>query len=383
MKSIAVILAGGKGSRLTKSKEKQFIEVNGYSILEHTLKRFSECFSKNRLIIVLPINKLKKHELNKYKKYTDHKLIINGFTRKQSVKNSIEYIKNLKKIPENILIHDAARPNIDSKLLDNIIKNIHKKNINYVIPYLNIDSTLKKKIGNKLKTQDRESFITTQTPQAFKFKKISKLYSFKDKITDDAQLIEIYKINNGMYIKGEIDNIKVTNKDDLALFKKLSAHNISFKVGNGFDVHRLVSGDGIMLGGVKINSDKKLSGHSDGDVILHALCDSILGAISKKDIGTLFPSSNKKLENAQSSIFLKRIIEILNETNYTISNIDVTIICQSPNLKNYKEKIKKNIMKLTKVKSNQLNIKAKTTDYLGLIGNSKAISCWITTTIKK
>jgi len=382
MKSIAVILAGGKGSRLNKSKEKQFVEVNGYSILEHTLNKFLECYSKNRLLIVLPIGNLNKFELNKYKKYTSHKFIMNGSTRKQSVKNSIKYIKNLKKIPENILIHDAARPNVSIKLINNIKNNIYKKNINFVIPYLNIDSTLKKKIGNDVKTHNRKTFITTQTPQAFKFLKISKLYSFKDKITDDAQLAELYNVGRGKYIKGEIDNIKITNKDDLELFRKLNTHNISFKVGNGFDVHRLVPGNGIMLGGVKIKSDKKLSGHSDGDVILHALCDSILGALSKKDIGTLFPSSNKKLKNAQSSIFLKKIIVILNKTNYTISNIDITIICQSPNLSEYKEKIKKNIMKLTKLKNNQLNIKAKTTDYLGLIGNSKAISCWITTTIK-
>jgi len=383
MKSIAVILAGGKGSRLTNSIEKQFIEVNGYSVLEHTLKTFLECFTKNRLIIVLPINKINKQELDIYKKYTKHKFIHSGPTRKQSVKNSIEYINSFNKIPENIIIHDAARPNVSIKLLNNIKNNIHKKNINYVIPYLNISSTLKKKVGNKYNTQDRNDFITTQTPQAFKFLKISELYNHKDKITDDAQLIEIYKVNNGKYIKGELGNIKITNKDDLDLFKTLNTHSISFKVGNGFDVHRLVPGNGIMLGGIKVKSDKKLSGHSDGDVILHALCDSILGAISKKDIGTLFPSSDKKLKNAESSIFLKEIIKILNVTGYIISNIDVTIICQSPNLKNYKDKIKKNIMNLTKLKNNQLNIKAKTTDYLGLIGNSKAISCWITTTIKK
>jgi len=383
MKSIAVILAGGKGSRLTKSIQKQFIEVNGYSVLEHTLKRFLECFTKNRLIIVLPINKINKQELDIYKKYTKHKFIHSGPSRKQSVKNSIEYINSFNKIPENILIHDAARPNVSLKLLNNIKNNIHKKNINYVIPFLNINSTLKKKVANMYNTQNRNDFITTQTPQAFKFLKISKLYNLKDKITDDAQLIEIYKINNGKYIKGELGNIKITNKDDLDLFKTLNTHNISFKVGNGFDVHRLVPGNGIMLGGVKVKSDKKLSGHSDGDVILHALCDSILGAISKKDIGTLFPSSDKKLKNAESSIFLKKIIKILNITGYIISNIDVTIVCQSPNLKNYKGKIKKNIMNLTKLKNNQLNIKAKTTDYLGLIGKSKAISCWITTTIKK
>ena len=383
MKSIVIILAGGKGSRASKSLEKQFMHINGFSVLEHTLKKFSKIYNKNRLIIVLPKNSLNKKNLDLYKKYTNHDFIINGATRKLSVRNSIKYINKLKLTPENILIHDAARPNISLKLLNNIKDNIHKKNINYVIPYIDIDSTLKKRFKNKIDTVDRNKFITTQTPQAFKFNKVSKLYFKKDKITDDAQLVEIYKINKGMFIKGETTNIKITNKDDLELFKKLNNHTISFKVGNGFDVHRLVPGDGIMLGGVKIKSNKKLSGHSDGDVILHALCDSILGAISKKDIGTLFPSSNKRLKNAKSSIFLTKIMKMLDTTDYTVSNIDVTIICQSPSLKNYKDKIKKNIIKLTKLKSNQLNIKAKTTDYLGLIGNSRAISCWITTTVKK
>ena len=383
MKSIAIILAGGKGSRLSTANEKQFIKVNGYTILEHTLKKFSEVYNKKSILIVFPHSQTGNKRFNLYNKYTDHDFIVGGHSRKKSVRNSIEYIKSLEQHPENILIHDAARPNISIKLLNNIKNNIHKKKINYVIPYLNIDSTLKKRIGNKVFTQNRKSFITTQTPQAFKFLKISKLYNLNDKITDDAQLVEIYKIKNGKYIKGDINNIKITNKEDLDLFKRLNTLNILFKVGNGFDVHKLVPGDGIMLGGVKIKSDKKLSGHSDGDVILHALCDSILGAISKKDIGTMFPSSNKTFKNAKSSIFLKKIMKIINETNYTISNIDVTIICQSPNLKTYKEKIKKNLMKLTKLKDTQLNIKAKTTDYLGLIGNSKAISCWVTTTIKR
>ena len=383
MKSLALILAGGKGSRLSKSLEKQFIKVNGYTILEHTLRKFSEVYGKENILIVLPHSKIEDKNCNIYKKYTNHNFIKSGTTRKQSVKNSIIYVNKLNIVLENILIHDSARANVNISLIKKIKLNIHKKNTNYVIPYVNIDSTLKEKKGNIIKTHNRKNFIITQTPQAFKFNIISKLYSNNDIITDDAQLVEIYKVRNGKYFLGDSSNIKITNVRDLELFRKLNTHNILFKVGNGFDVHRLVPGDGIMLGGVKIKSDKKLSGHSDGDVILHALCDSILGAVSKKDIGTLFPSSNKKLKNAQSSIFLKKIIEILSKTNYTISNIDMTIICQTPNLKNYKDKIKKNVIKLTKLKNDQLNIKAKTTDYLGLIGNSKAISCWITTTVRK
>ena len=382
MKSIALILAGGKGTRLRTSIAKQFTTVNGLTILEHTLKVFSKSFSRKNLLIILPQKEINKKNSLIYMKYTDHELIPNGSTRKGSVKNAIKYINNLSDKPINLLIHDAARPNVSNKLISKIKSDIQIKNINYVIPYLNIDSTLKKFTKGKLSTLNRDSFITTQTPQAFKYDIISKYYFKNDKITDDAQLIEIYKIKNGKYLKGEISNLKITNKTDLELFKKISFNNTTFRVGNGFDVHRLVKGDGIMLGGIKVKSEKKLAGHSDGDVILHALCDAILGAMIKKDIGTHFPSSDKKLKNASSSMFIKQILKKISKTNYLISNVDITIICQSPSLKNYKNKIKKNIMKLTLLKSNQLNVKAKTTDYLGLIGNSKAISCWITATLR-
>lgn len=382
MKSIALILAGGKGSRLGSPIEKQFISVNGYTILEHTLKKFSKYFSRKNLLIVLPHKEINIKNSKLYMKYTDHKLISNGSTRKASVINAIKYINNLKDKPENLLIHDAARPNVNNSLIAKIKSNIHKKNINYVVPYLDIDSTLKKYVRDKLITLNRNDFITTQTPQAFKYKTISKFYFKDDIITDDAQLIEIYNVKNGKYIKGDIENFKITNKIDLDLFKKINTNKTIFRVGNGFDVHRLVKGNGIMLGGIKVKSDKKLAGHSDGDVVLHALCDSLLGAMSKKDIGTHFPSTDKRLKNADSSIFINEIMKKISKTNYLITNVDITIICQSPSLKNHKDKIKKNIMKLTRLKNNQLNVKAKTTDYLGLIGNSKAISCWITSTLK-
>ena len=382
MKSIIIVLAGGKGSRLSKNKHKQFLQVNGRTILEHTLLKFKQIFNKKSIIVVVPHIIKNTDLLNKYNKFTSHKLIYGGATRKKSVENALKYINDLIIKPENVLIHDAARANISLTLIKNINRNINKKNINFVIPYTSIDSTLKEKNSNQIKTINRKNYIMTQTPQAFKYKIVNKLYFNKYLVTDDAELAEIYKIPRGLYIKGEIENFKITTKKDLDTFKKINTSEISFKVGNGFDVHRLVKGNGIMLGGIKIKSDKKLAGHSDGDVIIHALCDSILGALSKKDIGTHFPSSDLKFKEADSSIFLIKIMKYINNSNYNISHIDITIICQSPSLKNYKEKIKKNLLKLTKLKSNQLNVKAKTTDYLGLIGKSKAISCWITTTIK-
>ena len=382
MKSIAIILAGGKGSRLSPNTQKQFIPINGHTILELTLKKFNRIFNKKNIIIVIPKIKTKHSKLNYYEKFTSHKIIYGGPTRKKSVENALKYIDEFKKKPDNVLIHDAARPNISLKLIKKIKTNINQKKVNFVIPYLDIDSSLKIKTLKKIKTVKRKNYITTQTPQAFKYKLINKLYFNKYRVTDDAELAEIFKIPKGIYIKGENNNFKITNKNDLDLFKKINNNDISFKVGNGFDVHRLVKGNGVILGGIKVKSDRRLAGHSDGDVIIHALCDSILGALSKKDIGTYFPSSDQKFKEADSSIFLIKIMKFIHNSSYNISNIDITIICQSPSLKNYKEKIKRNLIKFTKLKSNQLNVKAKTTDYLGLIGNSKAISCWVTTTIK-
>tara|TARA_B100001093_G_scaffold375287_1_gene360328 strand:- start:87 stop:1238 length:1152 start_codon:yes stop_codon:yes gene_type:complete len=382
MKSIVIILAGGKGSRVSNAKHKQFIDINGYSILEHTLRKFNQVYKKSELIIAFPKSMINDKTLLFYKKYTSNKLVSGGLTRKKSVEKVLKYIDKMHKKPENILIHDSARPNTSISLIKNIKRQIHKRNVNFVVPYENIVSTLKFKNSNKFKTIDRSNYITTQTPQAFKYNVATKIFFNKHNVTDDAQLAEIHKISKGIYLKGESENLKITTKKDVDLFKKLIAKEIIFRVGNGFDVHRLVKGNGIMLGGIKIKSDRQLAGHSDGDVILHALCDSILGSLSKKDIGTHFPSSDVKFKGAASSIFLLEVLKFIRKSNYEISNIDITVICQSPSLKNYKEKIKKNLMKLTKLKSNQLNIKAKTTDYLGLIGKSQAISCWITTTVR-
>ena len=186
MKSIALILAGGKGSRLGSPIEKQFIKINGQTILEHTLNKFSKSFSKKNLLIVIPNKEINKKSSKIYMKYTNHELISNGSTRKESVRNAIKYINNLKDKPENLLIHDAARPNVKNSLITKIKSGIQKKNINYVVPYLDIDSTLKKHVRGKVITSNRNDYITTQTPQAFKYKIISKFYFQKDTITDDA-----------------------------------------------------------------------------------------------------------------------------------------------------------------------------------------------------
>ena len=382
MKTIVIILAGGKGSRLSNKIHKQLIKVDNQTLLEHVLKKISLVFKSSELLIVIPKELFKNREIISLNKYTDNEFVSGGNTRKESVRNAIIYINERNIRPDNILIHDGARPNVSIKLLKKIKRLISNNDINFVVPYLLLSDTLKKKSDNNFKTLKRDNLILTQTPQAFKFNKVSRLYFNNNKITDDAQLAEIYGIKKGEYILGDVENIKITNTNDLELYKKIRSGNITFKVGNGFDVHKLGHGTGIYLGGIIIKSKFRLIGHSDGDVVLHALCDSILGTINKDDIGTHFPSSEGKYKDFASTAFLIDTMKLFNQTLGIISNIDITIICQSPNLKNYKNMIKLNIAKLTKINISKINIKAKTTDYLGLIGKSKAISCWVTTTAK-
>ena len=153
---------------------------------------------------------------------------------------------------------------------------------------------------------------------------------------------------------------------------------MEFKVGNGFDVHRLVPGDGIMLGGVKIKSDKKLSGHSDADVGYHSICDALYGALSQGDIGTHFPATSKKWKNANSIIFLKHAYSLVNKLGYKIMNIDTTFICEQPKISSYNIKMKTNVATTLKIDLERISIKATTTEKLGFCGREEGIACLTT-----
>ena len=149
---------------------------------------------------------------------------------------------------------------------------------------------------------------------------------------------------------------------------------MSYKIGHGIDVHQLVKGESLILGGIKIKSDKGTLGHSDGDALLHALTDAILGALALGDIGTFFPSTEDKWKNANSQIFLNYALKQLKDNNYIINNIDINIILQKPAINKYVKTIKKNLSKIINVNSNLISIKATTTDFLGYIGENKGIA---------
>jgi 2-C-methyl-D-erythritol 4-phosphate cytidylyltransferase/2-C-methyl-D-erythritol 2,4-cyclodiphosphate synthase len=300
------------------------------------------------------------------------RIISGGKNRSESSFKALKSIKNSK--ISKVFIHDAARPNFSLKLIFSLLENL--KNNKCVVPVLKTSNSVKLKEKNKLKNIDRNKIYLTQTPQAFHYKTLLNLQKrTTSKITDDANLfIEANK--KVKFINGEINNYKITRKSDVVDKKNL-------KYGIGFDVHRLIPKKKLYLGGVKIPSSLGTLGHSDGDPVLHAVTDSILGACKMGDIGEKFSNKNKKYKNIRSTILLKKIVEQIKSKNYIINNIDINIITQKPKISNFKNKMIQSISKICEILPGQINIKGKTTEKLGLIGKEKAIACEVITSVIK
>ena len=366
MNNYFVILAAGKSKRFHKKKAKQFYKYKNKEIIDHSIeKSLNSKLFKKILIVTNNVNHLKK---KKYSKLIN--IIKGGKERSDSSLLALKYLRKYK--PKNVFIHDAARPNFSIKLLKNIAKNLNKNKA--VVPVILSKDSIKYKIKSQVFNLDKDKSFLTQTPQAFKFKELYNLaIKEKTKVSDEATLY----INNNLKIKfipGENKNNKVTYLSDVETSKTY--------FGIGFDIHKLIKNKKLYLGGVKIPFHSGLKGHSDGDVILHSIIDAILGAIRKKDIGTYFPNT-KKFKNIRSPKMLKPIIENLYKSNFSINNLDINLICEQPKVSKYRDKIINSISKLTTLNKNQINLKGKTVEKLGLIGKEKAIACEVIVSISK
>ena len=358
MSDCFILLAAGKGKRFKSNTFKQFHILNGKPLINHSIEKAikSKIFKE---IIVVTNSKIKK-PIDK-----SIKVIKGGSERFESSKMALEYIKNKKF--KNVYIHDAARPNFSIKLLKKLQKKLIKNKA--VVPYINTDHSVKYKDGPNILNLKRENLILTQTPQCFDFKTLYKLSNINKKyISDEATLF----IKNNLkikFIKGEEDNFKITTTKDLEKVK------LKIFYGIGFDIHRLVKGKKLYLGGTHIPYHSGLKGHSDGDVIIHSIIDALLGCMKKNDIGTLYPNNDLKYKNIRSTKMLKPVLDTLKKENYNLNNVDINLICEKPSVAKNRSKIIKSLSKLLQIKKYKINLKGKTVEKLGIIGKEKAIAC--------
>jgi len=366
MNNYFIILASGQSKRFNSKRPKQFISYKNKALFEHSVdKAISSKLFKKIILVVSDKKQIKQ----KYPKNVS--IIKGGKERSDSSLIALKYIKKFK--PNNVLIHDAARPDFSIKLLKKLINSLKKNKAS--IPVINSKDSIKYKVKNQLFNLNKNNSYLAQTPQAFKFNNLYNLsINQKNKIQDEATLF----IENNLdikFINGENLNNKITFKDDIQQTKTY--------FGIGFDIHRLIKGKKLYLGGIKIPFHSGLKGHSDGDVILHAVIDGLLGAMQKKDIGTFFPDNKNKFKNIRSPKMLRPIVEILNKNNFYINNLDINLICEKPKVSNYRDKIIKSLSNLLNLDKELINLKGKTVEKLGLIGKEEAIACEVICSICK
>ncbi len=363
MNNCFILLAAGKGKRFNSKEKKQFINYKNKPLFMHSIEKAKKSKLFKRIILVT----------NKKIKIPNVDVIKGGKERSDSSFKALKYLQN-KKV-KNVFIHDAARPNFSINLLKNLKRNLTKNMA--VVPYINTDNSTKYAYRNKVVNLKRQKVMLTQTPQCFDYKTLYNLSkNNKDSITDESSLF----LNNNKkvkFIKGEDSNIKITKKSDLG------NHFVKTFFGIGFDIHKLIKNKKLFLGGIKIPFHSGLKGHSDGDVVLHCIIDALLGALRKKDIGSLYPSNKNKFKNMRSTRMLRPIIFDIINNNYYINNLDINLICERPKVSKYRNKIINSLSRLMNINKNIINLKGKTVEKLGLIGKENAIACEAVISISK
>jgi len=374
-----IILAGGNSHRFGSNIGKPYQKLGGKSLIEININKALQFKGIKQIILVYNKKDSKKLKSLKLKNV---KLISGGQSRRESTFNALKYLIKQKGI-NKVLIHDVARPNFSLKLFNSILKNM--KSARAVIPKIKVQDAIKQIIDSSKEEyiigKKRDNLFLTQTPQAFNLKEIYHLHKTNSgKYKDDD--ISLYMDLNGVkFIEGEKNNFKITDRVDFETLKNIYKSKQS--LGIGFDVHRLVPKRKLYLAGLRIKSKLGTLGHSDGDPVLHSITDAILGACKMGDIGQMFSDKRKKFKNIRSTILLRKVIEQIKSKGYYINNIDINIITQTPKIKNYKKKMIDNISKLCEISINQINIKGKTTEKLGVVGKEKAIACEVITSVIK
>ncbi len=376
MSLFLIILAAGNSKRLNSRTPKPFQLVNNKTLLEYSLDSFNGISEIKKKILVY--NRKHKKNLKKIKLPNVTK-IIGGNNRQESTFIALKKIKKMN--CTKVLIHDAARPNLSKKLIKKII--FHTKKNDAVIPVIKGNDATKRISKNIIfKNINKNNLRFAQTPQGFSFKKIYNKHAknINSNIDDDATLFtnENEKV---FIIKGSKENFKVTDKEDLNILRSLKKGKTYY--GIGFDVHRLIKKRNLYLGGIKIPFHLGLKGHSDADPVLHAIIDSLLGACRLGNIGSFFSNKNKKYKNIRSTELLRKTVSIINLKGFYINNIDINIITEKPNIKKYEKKMKNVISKICQINYNQISVKGRTSEKLGLVGKLKAIASEAISSVKK
>ncbi|MDG1248346.1 MAG: 2-C-methyl-D-erythritol 2,4-cyclodiphosphate synthase [SAR86 cluster bacterium] len=365
-KILAVIPAAGIGHRFGEKKPKQYAQLNALSVIENTVNELLKSKLIDKLIIVISEGDRYIKNQNFYKNKTIQ-LINGGSSRAESVNNALNH--ECANGYDYVLVHDAARPNFSYTIISKLLENLMESKSSGSFPYIPISDSLRSK---ELGTVDKNEYFLAQTPQVCSFHDLKQslqlCISDGVNVPDESFALE-YSGFNVSRILGSRSNIKITYKDDLKLLSKFNT-----RTGTGFDVHRYQEGNGITLGGFKVPCEYSIIAHSDGDVLLHSIADSILGASALGDIGIFFSDQDINNKGLDSKKIIEFCLNKIESIGMEIYNIDSTIICEQPKINPFRDNILKSLSQILGIPESKIGLKATTAEKLGIIGKNKAIS---------
>ncbi len=384
----AVIAAGGMAQRM-QGVNKQILKIDGVPVLVRSIRALAAIPEIWEMVVVARPELFEQLEGWKQEYHLpDFRLTAGGDTRQQSVLNGVGCLSEQ---VEYVVIHDGARPFADRQLIDRCLQSaVEHQAATAAVP---VKDTIKQAAddGSIAATPDRSRLYLTQTPQIFH----AQLYRRAAEqaqaegldFTDDCQLME--HLGHRVWLaQGDYRNIKITTPEDIVIAQAIAESMEGeaprmeqekqriplMRIGHGYDVHRLVEGRKLILGGVEIPWQKGLLGHSDADVLVHAVMDAILGAAALGDIGKHFPDTDPNYAGADSMLLLREVVRLVEEQGYQIGNLDCTVIAQQPKLKDLIPQMQERIAAVCKVQPNQVNVKATTEEKLGFTGTGEGMS---------
>ena len=387
MTTAAIIVAGGSGLRAGGERPKQYQRVGERAVMAHTLAAFA---AHPQVDMVQPVIGAG-HEALFAETCGDVDClapVTGGATRQASVAAGLKALGG--QAPDRVLIHDAARPFVSHRIISDTLTALDTAD--GALPVLPVVDTIKRADGALVvDTLDRATLRSAQTPQGFRYEQICKAHDAaaaeaSREFTDDASIGEWAGLSITM-VDGAPENRKLTTQNDIEearawMTSSPSSPLTDIRVGQGYDVHAFEAGDAVILCGVEIAHNKKLKGHSDADVGMHALTDAILGALAEGDIGKHFPPSDPQWKGAASHIFLKAAADLVTARGGKISHGDVTLICEEPKIRPHVDAMREALAEIIGIEVGRISVKATTSEELGFTGRREGIAALASATVR-
>jgi len=370
LKTVALIVAAGRGYRFGGEMPKQYTQLNGVPVLRHAVMAFLNHPHIDKVRVVIHPDDLALYELATAGLGLDTP-IYGGDLRQDSVRLGLQQFTS--DTPDFVLIHDGARPFIHSDVIKRVLEALGSAV--GAIPVLPLTDTIKRVVDGKIVgTENRSKLWRAQTPQGFRYKDIlcAHLELAGQNLMDDAAICEAVGLVVAC-VDGDDANIKITTPIDIkSPLNRETA--METRTGSGFDVHRFTDGDQVTLCGVIVPYTQSLEGHSDADVGLHALTDALLGAIGEGDIGHFFPPSDEQWSGMSSDKFVAHAVKLINSKGGRIVNVDIMLVCETPKIGPYRLQMRDRVAEILGIRPSRVNVKATTTEKLGFTGRGEGIA---------